>query len=186
MLDMLDGLRQGLVRRHDGRAAHVVRPGSRQLHASVTVGVPYNDGMPDVALLRRDILRAIENARRDAADQRTKRDAARRAYETFLADQAIPVFRAFAAALKAEGMMFEVMTPQGGVRLVAARNREDAIEVEFDVDAEPPQVVLRTTRGRGSRTLRTEQPLKPGAQVTQLTEDDVVQALMAAIVPWLV
>jgi hypothetical protein len=142
--------------------------------------------MPDVAILRRDILRAIEAARRDAADQRARRAAAKRAYDTFLTEQAVPVFRAFASALKAEGMLFEVMTPQGGVRLVAERNREDAIEIELDVDVEPPQVVLRTTRGRGSRTLRSEQPLKPGAQVTQLTEDDVVQALMAAIVPWLV
>lgn len=148
--------------------------------------MPYNGGMPDVAVLRRDILRAIEGARRDAADERTARESARRAYEAFLADQAVPVFRAFASALKAEGMMFEVMTPQGGVRLVAERNRQDAIELELDVDAAPPQVVIRTTRGRGSRTLRTEQPLKPGAHVAQLTEDDVVQAVMAAIVPWLV
>lgn len=142
--------------------------------------------MPDVALLRRDLIRAIEQARRDAADRRAAREAARRAYDAFLTDQAIPVFRAFASALKAEGLPFEVITPQGGVRLVSERHREDAIELELDVDAVPPQAVMRTTRGRGSRTVRTEEPLRPGIAVDRLTEEDVSQALMTAIVPWLV
>jgi len=147
--------------------------------------MPYNDGMPDVALLRRDLLRAIEAARREAAEQRAARDTARRAYDTFLSEQAIPVFRAFASALKAEGLPFEVMTPQGGVRLVPDRHREDVIELALDIEAERPQVVIRTTRGRGSRTLQTEQPLRPGIAPDALTEDNVVQALMTALVPWL-
>lgn len=142
--------------------------------------------MPDVALLRRDILRAIDAARREAAEARAARDEARRAFDTFLAERATPVFRAFASALKAEGLPFEVMTPQGGVRLVPEGSRGDAIELDLDPELRPPQVVIRTTRGRGSRTLQTEQPLKAGAAVATLTEDDVVQALMTAIVPWLV
>jgi hypothetical protein len=146
--------------------------------------VPYNGGMPDVALLRRDLLRTIEAARRDAARRRQAREAARTAYETFLVEQAIPVFRAFASALKAEGLPFEVMTPQGGIRLVPERSREDAIELELDGELDPPQVILRTTRTRGSRTLRAEMPLRDGTPVDQLSEDDVVRALMGAIGAW--
>ena len=107
--------------------------------------------MADVALIRKRIHAEIEKARRDQAERRARTAEAARAYETFLDTAAVPVFRMFANVLKSEGLPFEVMTPAGGVRLQSERHREDAIEMELDTTADPPEPLVTVTRVRGSR-----------------------------------
>jgi hypothetical protein len=141
--------------------------------------------MADVAVVRKRVRLAIEQARRDQAERRTRVAEARANYETFLQTAAIPVFRMFANILKAEGLHFEVMTPADGVRLQSERNRDDAIEIELDTTADPPQPLVTVTRVRGSRVVQSDRSIKGSNPLVQLTEDDVVDMLVEELRPWL-
>jgi hypothetical protein len=141
--------------------------------------------MPDIALVRKRVQRAIEQARRDAADRRARVHAASAAYDEFLETRAIPAFRALAVVLKAEGMPWDVMTPSGEVRLSPERQRDNAIGLAFDATADPPQPMVRVVRTRGGRVTESERPVKSGVpDSAALTEDDVVEMLIDELRPW--
>lgn len=142
--------------------------------------------MSDVGVIRKRVRFAIDAARRDQAERRARASEAAKQYESFLELAATPAFRTLANVLKAEGLAFDVMTPSGGVRLASDRNRDDAIELELDSSVDPPEPLVTITRARGSRVVRTERPVKHGALLTQLTEDDVVEMLLEELRPWLV
>ena len=141
--------------------------------------------MADVALIRKRIHTEIEKARRDQAERRARTAEAARAYDEFLEVAAIPVFRMFANVLKSEGLPFEVMTPAGGVRLQSERHREDAIEMELDNTADPPQPLITITRVRGSRVVQSDRTIKGSVPLVQLTENDVIELLIEELRPWL-
>lgn len=141
--------------------------------------------MADVALVRKRVRAAIDAARRDQAEHRTRVADATRLYEEFLESRATPAFRAVANVLKAEGLGFEVMTPSGGVRLASERHRDDAIAIELDTSLDPPQPLVTVTRARGGRNLRTERAVKAGTPLAQITEDDVLNMLIEELRPWL-
>ena len=126
------------------------------------------------------------DAARDRSQRRRQRTAdAERAYQSFLTDVAIPVARQLANALKVEGQAFTVFTPAGGLRLAADRSRDDFIEFSLDVEADQPQVIGRISYTRGSRTRDEERPIKPGAAPDSLSDEDVLEFLLAALEPWL-
>jgi hypothetical protein len=77
------------------------------------------------------------------------------------------------------------MTPAGGVRLQSERRREDAIEMELDTTADPPQPLVTTTRVRGSRIVQSDRSVKGSVPLVQLTENDVVEMLIEELRPWL-
>ena len=135
--------------------------------------------------MRKRVRFAIEQARRDQAERRTRIAEARTNYQRFLETAAIPVFRMFANILKAESLHFEVMTPADGVRLQSERNRDDAIEIELDTTADPPQPLVTVTRARGSRVIQSDRSIKGSNPLVQLTEDDVVDMLLEELRPWL-
>jgi hypothetical protein len=141
--------------------------------------------MADVAIIRKRVHAAIEQARRDAAERRERVADATRNYETFLQMSAVPAFRMVANVLKSEGLSFEVMTPSGGVRLQSERHREDSIEMELDTTADPPQPLVTITRSRGSRLIQTDRSIKGSNPLAQLTEDDVIDMLIDELRPWL-
>lgn len=141
--------------------------------------------MADVAVVRKRIKAEIEKARRDQAERRARVGEATKAYEVFLDTAAIPVFRMFANVLKSEGLNFEVMTPSGGVRLQSERNRDDAIEMELDTTADPPQPLVTVTRSRGSRVTQTDRTIKGSNPLVQLGEDDVIEMLLEELRPWM-
>jgi hypothetical protein len=141
--------------------------------------------MADVAEVRKRIRAEIEKSRRDQAERRTRVAEATSAYEAFLETAAIPVFRMFANVLKSEGLNFEVMTPAGGVRLQSERHRDDAIEMELDTTADPPQPLVTITRARGSRVVQSDRSIKGSTPLVQLTEQDVVEMLIEEVRPWL-
>ncbi|MGE0812200.1 MAG: hypothetical protein AB7O28_06510 [Vicinamibacterales bacterium] len=138
----------------------------------------------DVALLRKSVRQAMEGARKDAAARRARADDARQAYERFLEERAIPGFRAMAAVLRGEGLPFDVMTPAGGVRLVPERAREDGIALGLDPAFDPPRPTLTIVRSRGSRSIRTERPVREATPIDAISEDDVVLALLDELAPW--
>ena len=141
--------------------------------------------MADVAVVRKRVRTAIEQARRDQAERRGRAAEARTHYDNFLQTAAIPVFRMIANVLKSEGLHFEVMTPADGVRLQSERNRDDAIEMELDASADPPQPLVTITRTRGSRVVQSDRTIKGSNPLVQLTEDDVVEMLLEELRPWL-
>lgn len=141
--------------------------------------------MADVAEVRKRIRAEIEKARRDQAERRSRVAEATKAYEVFLDTAAIPVFRMFANVLKAEGLHFEVMTPAGGVRLQSERNRADAIEMELDTTADPPQPLVTVTRARGSRVVQSDRSIRGSNPSVHLTEHDVIEMLIEELRPWL-
>ncbi len=135
----------------------------------------------DVPEVRRRLRAAIANARAEAQARRGRVDAATREYETFLADRAVPLFHTVANALVAEGFRFKVFTPAGSVRLASEGGGRDYIEIVLDTSSNPPQVIGRSSRGRGRRVVTSERPVKEGSDVASLSEDDVMNYLIQEI-----
>jgi hypothetical protein len=134
--------------------------------------------------IRRELKRAIERVRREAADRRTAADAAARHYERFLEDVAAPFFRALANVLKGEGHPFTVFTPAGSVRLASEKSGDDFLEVALDTSRHPPSVVGRVSYARGRRVVASERPVREGAEIAELTERDLLDFVLAEIAPF--
>ncbi|MBA2303581.1 MAG: hypothetical protein H0W08_13220 [Acidobacteria bacterium] len=134
--------------------------------------------------LRRRLRSAIEQARNNASARRERSDAAGQDYETFLTSVAVPVVQHFANVLSAEGHQFHVATPAGSVRLASAASNEDYIEVLLDTSEDPPEVVGRTSRGRGRRMISSERPVRERTAVAELNQEDVLAFLLTEIVPF--
>jgi hypothetical protein len=139
----------------------------------------------DISEVRRRLRRAIEEARREEAGRRARVDTAARDYEVFLPQVAVPIFRQAASALAAEGHRFTVFTPAESVRLASERSTGDYLELALDSSQDPPRVIGRSSRGRGRRMVTAERPLREGATVAELTDEDVLQFLLTDIVPLL-
>jgi len=139
----------------------------------------------EVSHVRRRLSAAIDRARKGSQERRERVAAAERAYDTFLADVAVPVTRMLASALKADGYPFTVNTPGGSVRLASDKGRDDYIEFALSADSNPPEVLGIIRYARGSRTVSEERAVKPGAPPQDITEDDVLEFLLKAIEPWL-
>ena len=134
--------------------------------------------------LRKRLRSAIEQSRRAAAARRAQLDQAATAYEHFLENTAAPLVHVLANVLLAEGYNFTVFTPSGGLRLASAKSGEDFIEFALDTSEGEPFVVLRVNQARGRRVLEHERPVKGRTAVGQLTEEDVLQALLEEIAPF--
>ena len=135
--------------------------------------------------LRRQIRIAIELAKKNAAARRSRSDAAQRDYDTFLKEIAVPAVQQFASALSGEGHLFNVATPAGSVRLASASAATDYIELVLDTAQDPPEVIARTSRGRGRRMVTSERPLRERTAVADLKEEDVITLLLQEITPFL-
>ena len=140
----------------------------------------------EVSEVKRRLRDAIARAKGGAQERRARVDAATRDYEQFLAERAVPLFHTVANALAAEGLRFKVFTPAGSVRLASDSGGEDYIELTLDTAGDPPQVIGRSSRGRGRRLVTSERPVKEGSEVAALTEDDVMSYLVDEIPPFVV
>ena len=138
----------------------------------------------EISEIRRRLRSAIDEARRDAAARRARSDAALRDYDAFLSGVAVPVVQQMASALSGEGHHFNVATPAGSVRLTAANSTEDYIEIALDTSEDPPEVVGRTSRGRGRRMITSERPVRDRTAVGELNEEDVLAFLLTEITPF--
>jgi hypothetical protein len=136
----------------------------------------------DVSELRKRILRAIDEARKDAESRRTVVDESVKAYEKFLRDIAVPLLRQAAQVLNATGHAFVVHTPAETVRLAAEKSPHTFIEIELDRSAGEPTVVGRVSLTRGRQGLVVEErPIVPERPVAAITEDDVSAFLVSAV-----
>ena len=139
----------------------------------------------EVSLVRKQVTAAIERARRGAQEHRERVAQSEAAYETFLESVAIPVIRQLAMVLKAESLPFTVSTPGGSAKLSSDNRRDDFIELRLDTASDPPEVVGRINRTRGSRTLTEDLALKPGARPDAISDEDVLTFFLKALEPWL-
>jgi hypothetical protein len=142
------------------------------------------EGLADmeVSELRKRILRAIDDAKKDLSTRRTVLDSAAHAYEEFLRAVAVPLLRQASIVLKASGELFDVHTPAGSVRLVAERSPHTFLEIELDVDRPEPEVIGRVSVTRGRQGLVVEErPIVPGRPVADLTEEDLTAFLVTEI-----
>ena len=123
--------------------------------------------------VRRRITAAIERAKRQSADRKSRNDEAAKDYNAFLRI-AVPIFRQVADSLKPAGYAFHVFTPGGSVRLMSDSRAEDYIELTLDTTGDHPAVVGTTSLARGHRVVTSERPVGEGP-VEDLTEDDVLE-----------
>jgi len=136
----------------------------------------------DISDLRKRILRALDDARKETEARRQNTSQASEAYGRFLSEIAVPLFLQAATVLRAEGHPFGVNTPAESVRLASDRFSQDFVELELDATTPQPQVIGRTSMAQGGKGLLVEErPLAPGKSIDELTEDDVAQFLMAEI-----
>ena len=135
----------------------------------------------EVSEIRRQVRAAIESARREARERRIRADRAVVEYQDFLRERAVPVFQTVAAALVAEGYRFKIFTPADSVRLASETSSADFIELSLDPAAPPPAVIGRTSRGRGSRLVDSERPVKDDTPISELSDEDVLAFVMTEI-----
>jgi hypothetical protein len=135
--------------------------------------------------LRKRVRAAIDLSRRAAAARRTRLDEAAAAYNALLENTAAPLAQMVANALRVEGYNFTVFTPNGGLRLASAKSADDFIEFALDTSEAEPLVILRVNQARGRRILQHERPVKGQTPIERLTEEDVLQALLEELGPFI-
>jgi hypothetical protein len=138
----------------------------------------------EISELRKRLRHAIDERRKTTAARRTALDAAAAAYTELLDMIATPLVQKLANALRAEGHNFTVFTPNGGLRMALAKSADDFIEFALDTSHDEPFVALRVNRSRGRRVVQHERPVKGRTAVDRLSEEDVLQALLDEIAPF--
>jgi hypothetical protein len=144
----------------------------------------------DVSDLRKRILRALDEARVEAATKRAgvevaKRaelDEAQRAYDKFLDTIAVPLLKQTQDILKAERKPFTVHTPVGSARLASDTESNTFLEFQLQTSTDPAQVIGKVSRARGrQRVVVDERPVADGKAVAALTDEDVAAFLVTEI-----
>jgi hypothetical protein len=146
--------------------------------------VRYDQRM-EVSDVRRRLRAAIEGAKVRAAERRTRTDEASRAYDAILETVTVPAFHTVVNVLGGEGFRFKVTTPGRAVRMSPERSAEDFVELALDTERDVPAVVLLSSRGRGRRAVNAERILREGPRIAELTEDDIVTALLDELIPFI-
>jgi hypothetical protein len=134
--------------------------------------------------LRKRVRASIDQSRRAAAARRVQIDAAAAAYNELLENTAAPLAHMLANALRAEGYNFGVFTPNGGLRIASAKSADDFIEFALDTSEPEPSVILRVNQSRGRRVVQHERAIKGRTPIDRLTEEDVLQALLEELCPF--
>ncbi len=141
-------------------------------------------GMLESGEVRKRLRQTIEAAKREAAARRAALASEQTAFDGFLENHAVPMLRLVASALKAEGHVFQVLTPAGTARLQSDRERDDYLEIVLDGTKATPTVIGRSSYVRGSRLETAEQPIGESALVSDLTDEDVFEWVLRMILPF--
>ncbi len=141
--------------------------------------------MLDAGEIRKRLRQTIEAAKREAAARRAALTSEQEAFDAFLENHAVPVLRHVASALKAEGHVFQVLTPAGTVRLQSDRQHDDYLEIVLDGTRATPAVVGRSSFVRGSQLQTAEQTIGGAAAiVSDLSDEDVFEWVLRVIIPF--
>jgi hypothetical protein len=132
--------------------------------------------------LRRQILRALDSARKDAGDRRRTVDDAAAAYQRFLADVAVPLVKQAVDVLRAEGHAFAAHTPADSVRLASESAPQVFLEFGLDAAGSTPHIIGRVSFVRArAQSVVEERPIAPGKAVDATGEEDVARFLVEEI-----
>jgi hypothetical protein len=135
--------------------------------------------------VRKRLRQTIEAAKREAAGRRAALTSEQEAFDAFLENHAVPVLRHVASALKAEGHVFQVLTPAGTARLQSDRQHDDYLEIVLDGTRATPAVVGRSSFVRGSQLQTAEQKIGGAAAiVSDLSDEDVFEWVLRVIIPF--
>ena len=137
----------------------------------------------EVSDVRKRIYETMDRAKRAAAERRAMVDEAAAEYQLFLDRVAVPLFRQIANILRAEKHLFSVFTPGGSVRLMSDRSNDDYIELLLDTTNTRPEVIVHSSRSRGSRVTESEIAIGQGGPVRALTEEDVLAVVLKQLEP---
>ncbi len=146
--------------------------------------MPRNPVAIETSELRKRLRATMDRSRKTAAERRVKLDQAATAFTDLLGSTATPLVQMLANALRAEGYTFTVFTPNDGLRMSLAKSGDDFIEFGLDTSQEEPFALLRVSRTRGRRVVQHERPIKGRTPVEHLTEEDVLQALLEELGPF--
>jgi hypothetical protein len=135
----------------------------------------------EVSDVRRRLRGAIEQAKRRAAERRSRVELSSREYEQFLSAVAVPAVHTLAQALIGEGHRFKVLTPGRAVRLAAEFSPDDYLEIALETEGDAPAVFVHTSRGRGRRSVESDRPLN--GRIGELTQEDVISVLLEELIP---
>jgi hypothetical protein len=136
----------------------------------------------DTGELRKRILHALDEARRDSSGRRGVKDEGEAAFARFLENIAVPLVRQAVDVLRAERQDFAAHTPAGSVRLASERSGESFLEFVLDTSGPMPQVVGRVSVARARQGVVVEErPIAPGKSIADLADDDVAKFLVAEI-----
>jgi hypothetical protein len=136
----------------------------------------------DVSELRKRILRALDDARQEAATRRVAVDEAGKAYAHFLDNIAVPLMRQAATVLNGSGHPFVLHTPAGSVKLAAEASPMTFLEFELDSSREHPEIIGRLSLARGRQAVvLDERALAPHKDIDKITEEEVSAFLVAGI-----
>jgi hypothetical protein len=139
--------------------------------------------MIETADVRKRVRHAIDEARRHAAAHRAEADGAAAHFETFLQEEAGPLFRQVAGALKSDGYPFQVFSPAGALRLSSDRSGDDYVELGLDTSRRPVALVLRVRHTRGRHVADEERILAEGASIDGVSATDLLEHLLRALAP---
>lgn len=136
----------------------------------------------ELAELRRDILRAIEQARAEATERRQGSDAAHTAYAHFIVEVAGPLVRQTVSVLRGEGLPFQAQTPAGSARIASDKSADDYVEFVLDTTVRPPRVLGRLSISLTRQNVQVEEtPIAEGVAIGKLTEEHLLPFLVPAV-----
>ena len=140
--------------------------------------------MLEAGEVRKRLRHTIEAAKREAAARRAALASEQQPFDAFLENHAVPVLRQVASALKAEGHVFQVLTPAGTARLQSDREQNDYLEIALEGTRGTPTVIGRFSYVRGSQLQTAEQRIgEASALVSDLTDEDVFEWVLRVILP---
>ena len=140
--------------------------------------------MNEPAEIRRRLRQIIEESKRAAVERRNRAQVADRKGSEVLAAVVAPLFKTVAAALKAEGYPFRVLTPPGVVRLSSESSSDDFIELVLDTTRAVPALVGRVSRTWGRRILTHEIIVVEEPDIVLLTDANALEFMMAELPPF--
>ena len=140
--------------------------------------------MVDTSEIQKRVRRTIDQSRRAAEARRARAVSETRAGEQALRRVVAPVFKTVVAALKAEGHPFRVSTPVDAVRMSAEASGDNFIELVLDTTGDQSVLRGRVSRIRGRRLLIDENVVREGSELGTLSEEDVLEFLLAALGPF--
>ena len=137
----------------------------------------------DTGEVRKRLQHAIERAKRAGGERHARNDEATRAFNTFLDQVAVPLFKQIGNVLRTENYPFTVFTPSGSVRLMSDRSADDYIELALDSTGDTPRVMARVSHSRGRRVVDAERVVGSG-QPDTLTEEELLAFLLKELEPF--